>query len=153
MGKKIHARNGGYPHALKYTDNAGTMDLVRYVMFAIRNAWRRMDVRDIMPRKEAARLAYDAARALVEYRRESGDQLVRMPWRAIEEGVGDCKTTAVLIASLCQAAGCRVTVRFVKYGNEDHYGHVYAVVDGVPVDPELAFGDEVVYASALDRDV
>lgn len=141
---------GPYVHALRWTRNATNGTLVRWCVEAVRHAWPRIHWPQTISRADAARLVHAYARAMVRYEREDGDQLIRMPWRTVADGVGDCKSLAVLVASLCAAAGCRVALRFVRFENENWYGHVYAVVDGVVVDPELHFGEEVLYSSRKD---
>lgn len=106
---------------------------------------------DSLPLTDAAPIMHEFTRRLIAYDREDADQLIRMPWRTVEDGTADCKSTAILIASVCAKAGRSVALRFVQYPGEDWFGHVYAIVDGVPVDPELDFGEEVVYSSRLDR--
>lgn len=141
---------GPYVHTLRWTESATNGTLVRWCVDAVREAWPRIAWPDAVSRRNAARLVHAYAQTAVRYEREDGDQLIRMPWRTVADGVGDCKSLAVLVASLCAAAGCRVTLRFVRFQGEDWYGHVYAVVDGVAVDPELHFGEEVVHSSRKD---
>jgi len=96
-------------------------------------------------RREAARACWELLKYHVRYKAETDDQMVRTPWRTLEDGVADCKSQAVLIASVCGRAGCDVALRYVQYAGEDWYGHVYAVVDGKVVDPLLDFGEECTY--------
>lgn len=95
-----------------------------------------------VPREEAARWCYWYLVEHIAYIPEMGTQEVRMPWRTIADGRADCKSTAVFIASVCARAGCRVTLRFAAMPGQEWLGHVYAVVDGVVVDPLLPLGDE-----------
>lgn len=144
---------GNAPHtrALRYAHDADNDTLVRWTCAATRHAWPLIEWPDSIARTDAAETVHAFAREAVRYEREDGDQLIRMPWRTIADGVGDCKSLAVLVASLCAAAGCRVVLRFAQFPGEDWYGHVYAVVDGVAVDPELEFGKEVLSSAHLDR--
>jgi transglutaminase-like putative cysteine protease len=148
-----YVHNAPYTRAARYRMNATNADLVRDVIDATRAAWPCIEWPQSIPRRNAAFAAWQFARDRVRYVREDGDQLIRMPWRTLEDGQGDCKSLSVLVASLCRAAGCRVALRFVRYPGDDHFGHVYAVVDGVPVDPELAFGDQVLSVEQIDRTV
>lgn len=140
-----------YVRALVWQTDADNADLVRLTARAARSAWPRIVWPDGLPREDAARIAHAYARDVVQYVKEDGDQLIRMPWRTVADGRGDCKSLAVLVAALCAAAGRSVALRYVAYPGEDWYGHVYAVVDGVPVDPELDFGKEVLYCAAIER--
>ncbi len=83
----------------------------------------------------------------VDYQAENGEQIIRGPWVTVDEGRGDCKSTAVLIASMCAAAGRDTRLKFIDYEGDDreHWAHVYAVVDGVACDPLLPYGDEYPY--------
>lgn len=103
-----------------------------------------------LPAPEAPRIAHQYVKHRTRYVREMGDQVIRTPKAFIRTGVGDCKTTALFIATLSKAAGHRVVLRFVVYPGRDHFGHVYAVVDGVPHDPLLDIGQECVYLRRKD---
>jgi hypothetical protein len=143
MARKQAAQDSPYPHTLEWNTDADTYDLVRMTLNAARQAAPYIDWPKDIPRAEAGRVAWELARDRITYVREDGDQLVRMPWRSLADGNGDCKSLAVFVGALCKAAGCRVVMRYVQYPGDEHYGHVYAVVDGVPCDPELDHGTEV----------
>lgn len=151
MMRREYVVNAPYTRAMRWTDNADNDTLVKWTTHAARTAWPCIEWPDSIPREEAAQVAHAFAQEVVRYEREDGDQLIRMPWRTLADGVGDCKSLAVLVASLCAAAGCRVVLRFTAQPGEDWFSHVYAIVDNLPVDPELQFGDEVPYISAVDR--
>lgn len=148
---KQYARNAPYARALRWSRNATNADLCAMVMKAARDAWPYIYFPRNISRDEAPAAIYEYVRERVHYVREDGDQLIRMPWRTLEDGRGDCKSLTVLVASLARAAGCSVVVRFVQYPGDDHYGHVYPIVDGVPIDVELPLGDEVTFESKEDR--
>lgn len=110
-----------------------------------------------LPRGEVPYLCYLMLRHCVRYRPEYTDQFVRYPWRLLRDGIGDCKSFGVFAASLCARAGCATVLRFVIWRGDDHFGHVYAVADGVAIDPTpddagrpLAFGIERPYTCCLD---
>lgn len=108
-------------------------------------------VRGGLPREQAARWCHDFIRERTSYRQEGPDaQTSRMPWRLIADGVGDCKSQAIFTAALCARSGCRVFLRFATLPGDTEPGHVYAVVDGVPSDPLLEYGQECAYISAID---
>lgn len=137
-----------YPGARVYLAGADNLDLVAMVVKATRDAWPYLGAP--IARKIAPREVHAFARDSITYEKETGDQLIRMPWRTLSDGKGDCKSLAALTASLCRASGCRTTLRFVRYAGSDHFAHVYTVADGYVVDPELPFGKEVKYAAAFD---
>lgn len=143
--------NAPYARALRWNPEADNATLVRWTTKAARDAWPCIAWTAKVARADVPRVVHAFAVDMVRYLREDGDQLIRMPWRTLEDGQGDCKSLAVLVGSLCAAAGCSVVLRFVAYEGEDWYGHVYAVVDGVPVDPELEFGKECLYLHHIDR--
>ena len=73
-----------------------------------------------------------------------------MPHVLLASRVGDCKSTAVLCASLLAAAGCRVELKFLQYeAARPWWEHVYCLADGVPVDPLLPLGREYPYLRAI----
>jgi len=78
----------------------------------------------------------------IRYIPEMGEQLIRMPWATIREGRADCKSQTVFTVALCAAHGDAVAVRFARLPGCDYFGHVYAVVNGIPVDPLLPYGKE-----------
>lgn len=89
----------------------------------------------------------------IQYQAEldPNNQRLRMPWRALDEGVGDCKTTAIMIASLAKASGRDVVLRFLDQTGGGQWDHVFAVVDGVPVDPLEPFGQSLPYYHSHDE--
>lgn len=104
---------------------------------------------DQVPRKDAARWCYYYIRDHIAYIAEMETQDIRLPWRTIQDGRADCKSQSVFVASVCARAGCRVSLRFAAMPGQDWLGHVYAVVDGVVIDPLLPLGDECPYQMAI----
>ena len=87
----------------------------------------------------------------VRYRAEPPSrQVVRLPSATVKQRRGDCKSTAVFVVGTMAAAGRKVALRFIKQNGDGHYSHVYALVDGVPVDPLLPYGREAVSSAHLD---
>lgn len=144
-------KDAPYAGAIRARYNATNADLVRDVMDAARHSARRLSWPQSIPTELAGEVMHDLSRREVEHISEDGDQLIRMPWRTLADGIADCKSNAILIGAMCAAAGRNVVLRFVQYEGDDWYGHVYAVVDGVPVDPQLDYGDEVLYCAHLDQ--
>lgn len=109
-------------------------------------------VRGGLPRSEAARMCWEYVRGCTRYLEETDPdaQLPRMPWRFMADAVGDCKSQAIFTAALCAASGCDVVLRFVTLPGDIEPGHVYAVVDNIPADPLLDFGQECPYIRHLD---
>lgn len=137
------------PHIVyRERSNATTWSLVHDVTEAARMSAAALEWPRGIPSKDAARIMHGVA-ADVRYVAEDGVQMIRAPWITIQHGRADCKSTAVLIAAMCKAAGRRVQLKFLQYEpGPTHWAHVYAVVDGVPADPLLDFGNEFPYFSA-----
>lgn len=133
---------------------AGTVDnsqLVGMVVKAARMAARSMRWPQGLPREDAARIVHEYIRRRVKYDAEpASDQVVRLPSATVKQRKADCKSTAVFIASAAAAAGRRVDLRFIRQKRGDHWSHVYAVVDGVAVDPLLRFGREAIHSQSMD---
>jgi len=126
-------------------NKANTHTLVEDVTHAARIAAACTTWPAELPAKDAARLAHSFAASAVRYDADMGTQTIRMPWRSVNSQ-GDCKSTAILIASLCAAAGRDVVLRFLQYEpGPTWYAHVFAVVDGIPVDPLLPYGEQYDY--------
>lgn len=154
MGELLHVHPAsrmkplrGILHARSRARNG---DLVQDVVTAAYIGARRCRWPAGVPAKDAGHIMWQYTRDEVKYIAERGDQYIRLPWRTLEDGRGDCKSTAVLIASMCAAAGRRAVLRFVSYPGEDYYSHVYPVVDGTPCDPLRDYGTEYIYSHRLD---
>lgn len=133
------------PNVHRLRHDATTWTLVEDVTAAAHLGAANMRWPSGLPRSQAAEIAHAYA-AGIDYQAENGTQFIRAPWVTAEHGRADCKSTAVLIASLCAAAGRRVHLKFLQYTDgPTHWAHVYAVVDGTPVDPLLPFGQEYPY--------
>lgn len=100
---------------------------------------------DVLPR-----WCWTYCRDHANYHAEQDTQYVRMPWAFVEDGVGDCKSTAVFIGALCRAAGANVKLRFTGEVANGPYSHVYAIINGTPVDPLLTYGVEAFSLRSLD---
>lgn len=129
--------------------NATTWTLVADVVWTVRHTAKKLQWPDAIPKKDAGIIMHSFA-AELDYREETGVQRIRAAWVSLEHGYGDCKSTAVLIASMALAANRKVALRFLQYEpNVEHWAHVYAVVDGIACDPLLPYGKEYPYIRAL----
>ena len=134
------------PVTLRKRDRATTWTLVEDVAYAARRASRNMVWPRKLSRSDAKEIVHAYA-AEFKYQEDRGiRQVIKMPGALVEVGKGDCKSTAVLCASLLSAAGCAVQLKFLQY-TEDRpwWEHVYCVADGVAVDPLLPIGKEFPY--------
>ena len=142
------------PHArVIWGTNTGNGGFVQMTTAAARHAVRVVRWPEALNAEDAPWMAWELVRSRTRYERDRGGQWIRLPSALIRDRVGDCKSTAILIAALCKAAGWPVALRFVGYRDRPYYSHVYAVVGGVPVDPLLPFGAEVVHSHQLTVDL
>lgn len=56
-----------------------------------------------------------------------GNQYIKTPARLLKDGVGDCKSFTMFLASCLHCLGVPCKVRFVNFDNGDQYTHVYPV--------------------------
>lgn len=132
------------PHGVLWSRDVDNPQLVDDVVRGARYAVR--VTRGGLSRASAARECWNFIRACTVYREDGPDaQIIRMPWRFVADGVGDCKSQAIYTAGVCANSGCDVQLAFATLPGDDEPGHVYAIVDGVVCDPLLHFGEEVSY--------
>jgi hypothetical protein len=122
-----------------HMDNAA---LVVAVVQAARNAADGVTWRNAPQRRRVPELLHRYVTTRTRYRAENSTQVIRYPSALVRERVGDCKSTAVFIAALAAAAGCSSSVVFIRQANRPWWSHVFAVVDGVVVDPLLPLDRE-----------
>jgi transglutaminase-like putative cysteine protease len=128
--------------------------LVEMVTDAAQIAANRIAWPKQLPRDRAPEIIHHYLRRHVRYKAEPPSmQIVRLPSATVKEGVADCKSTAVFLVAALRAAGWPVALRFIKQGGRSAYSHVYALADGVPVDPLLPFGQEPVYSAHKDVEI
>lgn len=64
----------------------------------------------------------------VQYREDPGNnQLVKTPARLLADGIGDCKSMAIMAASCLRCMGIPSVFRFVSFTKKPIYTHVYVV--------------------------
>jgi hypothetical protein len=130
-------------------------DLRRLVVREARSAARRVGKLppDLIPREDVPRVLHAYVVQYVPYVEDDDLQSIRRPAALVHGYSGDCKSTAIFIGSLAKKAGCDVVLRFAAYPETGYFSHVYAVVDGVPVDPLLPFGHEEPYIRKEDHEL
>jgi len=74
--------------------------------------------------------AYDVA----FFEPDAQNQIIRTPRRTMEDARANCVDYTVLIGAICRAMGQPVTIRIVQFDGAKNYGHVFPVVNGVPLD-------------------
>lgn len=63
----------------------------------------------------------------LRYRADDQHQKVKSPAQLIADGVGDCKSYSVFIASVCQNLNIPYKYRYADYDRDDDVNHVYIV--------------------------
>lgn len=76
----------------------------------------------------------------VQYKEDEGNnQYIKTPARLLNDGVGDCKSMAILAACCLYTLGIPCYLRFVSFNKNPIYTHTYVVVpDGdseIVIDP------------------
>lgn len=136
-------------------------EIVNVARTAARNIKRdpaaREAVRELAERhgpEHLARILHEYVTERTRYRAENAVQRVRYPSAFVRQRIGDCKSTAIFLASMLDAAGVPVALRFVQTPGRPWFGHVYAVAPEIgPVDPLLSFGTEVAYLRREDHNL
>lgn len=124
--------------------------LVLEICAAARRALPTVYWPDDLPRSDARAIVHTWLADHSRYFEEQGLQVIRLPRALVREGVGDCKSSAVFAAAMLHAAGYPVLLRFIKQPDRPWWSHVYAVADGVAVDPLLPLGREAERTAHLD---
>lgn len=66
----------------------------------------------------------------VRYKEDEGNnQYIKTPARLLADGVGDCKSMAILAASCLYTLGVPCVLRFVSFNDSPIYTHTYVVVN------------------------
>lgn len=64
----------------------------------------------------------------VEYKEDvNGYQFIKSPARLLKDGVGDCKSMTLFIASCLHCLGIKHTIRFVNFDGGEQFTHVYPI--------------------------
>lgn len=136
------------------TANLSNSALQREIVRVARDAARGLTWPEELPRADAAAFLHEYVRDHTHYLEETTPQRVRYPRALVAEGVGDCKSTAIFIASGLAAAGYPAVLRFIRTKDRPWWGHVYAYLPGHgAVDPLLPLWSETPYIAARDYPV
>lgn len=142
--------NRPLPRVYRARTDADTWTLVKDVTDAANIAARHLPPFPLNCNWNDALEYVHALAASVRYRANADTQRIKMPHVLLSTNVGDCKSTAILFASMLRRYGCNVQLKFLQY-TEDRpwWEHVYCVADGVAVDPLLPLGEEFAYLRAI----
>ena len=61
-------------------------------------------------------------------------QIIKTPRATIRTERGNCVDYTVLLGAVAKRGGLNVVVRIVKLPGQNNFGHVYPIINGVPVD-------------------
>lgn len=107
-------------------------DVVRNVVKCY-GKWRDqpMEIVEELRNEDVDTACYAVFRYLIEkvtYQADRpGYQFIKSPARLIFDGVGDCKSMTIFIASCLHCLGIRHTIRFVNFDGGNQYTHVYCI--------------------------
>lgn len=115
-------------------------DIINVVVDTYKKSWRQCEsiaqsfAADT--EQETCRKINDYVVANIDYKEDGiGYQHVKTPARLIHSGFGDCKSIAILVASILTCLRIPCKFRFVCLSG-DEIGHVYVVTDsGINIDP------------------
>lgn len=101
---------------------------------------------------ETCKNVFDFAIENVKYNEDpAGVQLIRTPARLLHDGEGDCKSYAILIASILDNLDIPCMFRFVSFTDYKQYTHVYIVTEsGIIIDPVERVEGKPVFNYASD---
>lgn len=101
---------------------------------------------------ETCKNVFDFAIENVKYNEDpAGVQLIRTPARLLHDGEGDCKSYAILIASILDNLNIPCMFRFVSFTDDKQYTHVYIVTEsGIIIDPVERVDGKPIFNYASD---
>ena len=90
-----------------------------------------------LSRDEQCYSIFDFVIRNVQYRVDrAGYQYIKSPARLLQDGVGDCKSMTIFIASCLHCLGIPHVIRFVNFDGGSQFTHVYPIAfseDGTPI--------------------
>lgn len=118
-----------------------TKDIINEVLNTYQDTWHTTaELAESLKRgteEETCRAVFDFIIENVNYNEDpDGVQWIRTPARLLHDGEGDCKSMAILSASLLNNLGIPCFFRFVSFSKNNQITHVYTVTDsGIIIDP------------------
>lgn len=138
-------RATGHNQLLKYGDNT---DVVRNVLrwyekYRNQPAELVADLHDCTT-DEKCYAIFDYLVNHVRYLEDKpGYQFIKSPARLLADGVGDCKSMTLFLASCLHCLGVPHTIRFVNFDGGTQYTHVYVLAHD---------GSRIITLDAVERD-
>lgn len=118
-----------------------TKDIINEVLNTYQDTWHTTaELAETLRRgteEETCRAVFDFIIANVNYNEDpNGVQWIRTPARLLHDREGDCKSMAILSASLLNNLGIPCFFRFVSFSRNNQITHVYTVTEsGIIIDP------------------
>lgn len=122
-------RTDGKNTYLRFGDNK---DVVKYVCQCYEK-WRNQPVEMVqelqgLTTRQQCEAIFDYLLDNVSYIVDkAGYQFIKSPARLLSDGVGDCKSMTIFIASCLHCLHIPHVIRFVNFDNSDQYTHVYPI--------------------------
>ena len=118
-----------------------TKDIINEVLNTYQDTWHTTaELAETLRREteeETCKVVFDFIVENVNYNEDpDGVQWIRTPARLLHDGEGDCKSMAILSASLLNNLGIPCFFRFVSFSRNNQITHVYTVTEsGIIIDP------------------
>lgn len=118
-----------------------TKDIINEVLNTYQDTWHTTaELAESLRRgteEDTCKAVFDFIIENVNYNEDpNGVQWIRTPARLLHDGEGDCKSMAILSASLLNNLGIPCFFRFVSFSKNNQITHVYTVTEsGIIIDP------------------
>lgn len=120
--------------SLLVSNSGDNRTVINTVCSVLQDSW--LTCRDIVLHLNQLSV-YDACNSIfwyvvenVRYLEDPGNnQYIKTPARLLADGVGDCKSMAIFIASCLRCLHIPCVLRFVSFTNKPIYTHVYVVAE------------------------
>ena len=150
MKRRTDDLHGRAPAHIMRAGEADNDTLIREIVAAAALAVDRVRWPRGLDRARAPEIVHAYLSDHSRYQEENELQIIRLPRALVVTGVHDCKSSAVFAYAMLRAAGYRVRLRFIRQPARPWWSHVYAVADGVAVDPLLPLGHEAPQTARMD---
>lgn len=133
-----------------------TRDIINEVLNTYQDTWHTTaELAESLRRgteEETCRAVFDFIIENVNYNEDpDGVQWIRTPARLLHDGEGDCKSMAILSASLLNNLRIPCFFRFVSFSKNNQITHVYTVTEsGIIIDPVERVNGQPVFNYASD---
>lgn len=133
-----------------------TRDIINEVLNTYQDTWHTTaELAETLKREteeDTCRAVFEFIINNVRYNEDpDGVQWIRTPARLLHDGEGDCKSMAILSASILNNLGIPCFFRFVSFSKNHQITHVYTVTEsGIIIDPVERVNGQPVFNYASD---